>query len=65
MTETPERFASPLRDVATVARRLGISIKTVRRMIDRGELPVHRVGRLLRLSDADVDAYVQSRRSLP
>jgi excisionase family DNA binding protein len=43
--------AEQLLSVAEVARRLGISTKTVRRMIERRELPVHRIGKLLRISD--------------
>jgi excisionase family DNA binding protein len=31
--------------------KLGVSSKTVRRMINRGELPVHRIGRLLRVGE--------------
>lgn len=36
-------------------RRLGISRRTLRRMIDRGELPGYRVGRLVKVSARDVD----------
>jgi excisionase family DNA binding protein len=42
-----ERFLS----VIEVAVKLGVSSKTVRRMINRGELPVHRVGKLLRVGE--------------
>ena len=42
-----ERFLS----VIEVAVKLGVSSKTVRRMINRGELPVHRIGRLLRVGE--------------
>jgi excisionase family DNA binding protein len=45
--EPGERFLS----VAEVAKRLDVSTKTVRRMIDRGDLPAHRVGKLVRVSD--------------
>jgi excisionase family DNA binding protein len=56
---------APLHDVATVASRLDVSEKTVRRMIDRGELPAHRVGRLLRISDGDLADYLRERRTIP
>lgn len=57
----PERSAPPtacpcLLDIQAVARRLDVSPKTVRRMIARGELPVHRIGRLIRISPQDLDA---------
>ena len=44
--------------VADVADRLGVSEKTVRRMLDRSDLPAHRIGRLLRVSESDLDAYL-------
>jgi excisionase family DNA binding protein len=53
-----------LQDVAGVASRLGVSEKTVRRMIDRAELPAHRVGRLLRVSEADLAEYLSGRRTV-
>jgi excisionase family DNA binding protein len=45
--EPGERFLS----VAEVAKRLGVSEKTVRRKIASGDLPAHRVGKLLRVSE--------------
>jgi excisionase family DNA binding protein len=45
--EPGERFLS----VAEVAVRLGVSGKTVRRMIERGDLRAHRVGRLVRVAE--------------
>ena len=36
--------------------------KTVRRWIDRGELPVHRLGRQIRISEPDLMAFVRARR---
>jgi excisionase family DNA binding protein len=47
-----------LRDVETIARRLNVSSKTVRRMIDRGELGHYRVGRLLRVSERQFQEYL-------
>jgi excisionase family DNA binding protein len=67
MPRTPPPTAIPdappqLRDVAAVARRLGISTKSVRRAIAAGELTAHRLGRLLRVADADLEAYLAKRR---
>jgi excisionase family DNA binding protein len=45
--ESGERFLS----VAEVAVTLGVSGKTVRRMIKRGDLRAHRVGRLVRVAE--------------
>ena len=47
-----------LHDLNTIARRLNVSTKTVRRLIVRGELQSHRVGRLLRVSDAQYLDYL-------
>ena len=53
-----------MHDVDAVAQRLGVSSKTVRRLISRGELPVHRFGKLLRISDDDITEYLQIHRSV-
>ncbi|WP_206035726.1 helix-turn-helix domain-containing protein [Roseomonas sp. HF4] len=47
-----------LRSLADVADYLGVSIRTVRRLIARGELRAHRVGRSLRIQDVELAAYV-------
>jgi len=40
----------------TAAARIGVSVKTIRRRIAEGVLPVYRCGRILRLDPEDVDA---------
>jgi excisionase family DNA binding protein len=47
-----------LHDVDTIARRLNVSIKMVRRLIDRGELGFHQVGRLVRIGEAQYQQYL-------
>jgi excisionase family DNA binding protein len=49
--------------VEAVATQLEVSTKTVRRWIDSGELPVHRFGRQLRVSEADLGAFIARSRS--
>ena len=44
---------------------LGINAKTVIRMAESGELPVYRVGKLLKFKRSEVEAYFESRRILP
>ena len=56
--------AHSLLDIPAVATWLGVSSKTVRRMIDRGELAVHRIGRLLRVSEADLHSYIARQRQI-
>lgn len=50
--------AGRLRSLSEVADYLDVSIRTVRRLIARGELRAHRVGRSLRIQDAELAAYV-------
>ncbi len=40
-----------------VARLLGVRTRDVYRLIDEGELPAYRFGRIIRLLAADVDEY--------
>jgi excisionase family DNA binding protein len=46
-----------------VAEVLNVSPRTVRRLIDEGALPVHRLGRLVRISDDDLAAFLAANRS--
>ena len=43
--------------VEEVARRLSVATRTVRRLIDRGELPAHRMGRMVRVSEDDLERF--------
>jgi excisionase family DNA binding protein len=54
--------AAPLLDIPAVARRLGISVKTVRRFIARGELRAHRIGRQLRISEEELLRFLDASR---
>lgn len=40
----------------TAAARIGVSVKTLRRRIAEGAIPVNRCGRILLLDPGDVDA---------
>jgi excisionase family DNA binding protein len=67
MPQYPKQTITPdanlqLRDVGSVARRLGVSTKSVRRAIAAGYLTAHRLGRLLRVADSDLEAYLARRR---
>lgn len=52
----------PLLSVADVAERLDVSSKTVRRLIDSKSIAIHRIGRQIRISEADLAMYVRSQR---
>ena len=47
-----------LQSIAKVANQLDVSQKTVRRLIDNGQLPACRVGRQLRITEADLAAFI-------
>ena len=51
-----------LLSVQVVAQRLGVSTKTVRRLIDSKAIVVHRIGRQIRVSEVDLAAYIQCQR---
>ena len=52
-----------LLSIETVAETLNVSTKTVRRWISQGELPVHRLGRQLRISEADLAVFIARSRT--
>ena len=47
------------------ARRLGITPRTLYRMIDEGSVPAYKMGRVLRVLGHELDAYVESCRVQP
>ena len=51
-----------LLSIPEAADQLGISEKGVRRAIGRGDLVAHRIGRLLRIAEDDLAAFVALRR---
>jgi len=44
---------------AAAARRLGITPRTLYRFIDEGDVQAYRFGRVIRLKQRDVDAYIE------
>ena len=51
-----------LHTLADVAELLSVSTRTVRRLIDDGHLPCHRIGRSIRISETDLRSYLASAR---
>jgi excisionase family DNA binding protein len=51
-----------LLSVATVAIGLGVSEKTIRRLVHDGRLPSHRIGRQIRISEADLASFLMRSR---
>lgn len=50
---------------AEAARRLGVNTRTLYRMIDEGQVAAYKFGRVIRLQEADVDAFIESSRIQP
>ena len=47
------------------ARRLGITTRTLYRFVDEGSLPAYKMGRVFRLKQSDVDAFIEQSRIAP
>jgi excisionase family DNA binding protein len=62
---TPTRRNRPagnLHSIDELAERWGVSTRTVRRQIKSGALRAHRIGRLVRISDADAEDFLKQNR---
>jgi excisionase family DNA binding protein len=49
-----------LHSISTVARRLDVSEKSVRRYIERGRLPAYEIGGQIRIAERDVWTFLSS-----
>jgi excisionase family DNA binding protein len=59
------RPVTKLRTIDEAAEVFNVSPRTVRRLIESGALPVHRLpGRLVRISDADIAVFLAASRSV-
>ena len=47
------------------ARRLGVTPRTLYRFVDEGSLPAYKMGRVFRLKQSDVDAFIEQARVQP
>ena len=52
-----------LHTVSDVSDSLQVSTKTVRRWIETGDLRVHRLGRSVRISEADLAKFLENKRN--
>jgi len=50
---------------AAAAKRLGVTVRTLYRLIDESELPAYKFGRVIRLKEQEVDAFIESSRIAP
>lgn len=45
--------------------RLGVTLRSLYRFIDQGQLRAYRFGRVIRLQESDLDGFIESRRIEP
>jgi len=45
--------------------RLGVTLRTLYRFIDEGQLPAYKMGRVIRLQAHDVEAFIEQARIVP
>ena len=45
--------------------RLGVTLRTLYRFIDEGQVPAYKMGRVIRLQAADLDAFIERMRIPP
>lgn len=60
--ETPDRVDEPFYTVAGLAKKLAISERTVRTMLNRGDLPCYRIGPQRRIDPAGVRRWLEQQR---
>jgi excisionase family DNA binding protein len=58
-TAAPPAPPPQYRPLAEEAARLGVSVKTLRRRISDGQLAAYRLGHLIRVDPAEVDALLR------
>ena len=47
------------------AARMGLTLRSLYRFIDEGDLPAYKFGRVIRIKEADVDRFIESCRIMP
>ena len=60
-------MADPIRWIITLeaSERLRITLRTLYRFIDEGQLGAYKFGRVIRLKDVDVEAFIEASRIAP
>jgi excisionase family DNA binding protein len=66
------RYAPPMADddirwmsTGDAAKRLGVTVRTLYRLIDESQLPAYKFGRVIRLQESQVNAFIESSRIQP
>lgn len=48
-----------------VRERLGITLRTLYRLIDEGQIPAYKIGRVIRMKEEDIEAFLERSRIAP
>lgn len=48
-----------------VRDRLGITLRTLYRLINEGQIPAYKIGRVIRMKEEDIDAFLERSRIEP
>ena len=49
--------SAPLVDIDQAAQRLGVTVRSMRRLIDERRIPHHKIGKYVRFGPADIDHF--------
>jgi excisionase family DNA binding protein len=45
--------------------RLGVTLRTLYRFIDEGQLPAYKMGRVIRVQESDIEGFIERMRIVP
>ena len=67
LNEGPSLMPEGIRWLSTkeAASRLGVTLRSLYRFIDEGQLSAYRFGRVIRVMECDLDEFIESRRIEP
>ncbi len=60
-------MTEPIRWMSTreASERLGVTLRTLYRFIDEGQLAAYKFGRVIRIKEDDVEAFIEAARIAP
>lgn len=60
-------MVDPIRWMSTreTSERLGVTLRTLYRFIDEGQIAAYKLGRVIRLKEDDVEAFIEAARIEP
>lgn len=50
---------------AEASERLGVTLRTLYRLVNEGRVPAYKIGRVIRLKEEDVEVFIESARIQP